>query len=264
MNPNDWIPAPDGTNALILYGPWSHNTKAVINGATLDASLNSALVMPRLTHYFEAGGHPAVVSALLPMGRLWNGSIGGMDLGSRTGVGDLTLAAGYWAISNARERRQLAIAGYMSIPLGGYDRDKALNISSGSFNATLQAGNMVALSEKFTLETTVDATFYRKNSNANALGQTQKQDTAYSFQNWLSYSLSPATTLSLGHAASFGGTQYLNDTANGFNANKEQAKIALNHWLTPTLSIYGQINQDFDVKGGFKGTSGMLRLIKIL
>ena len=264
VNPMDWMPAPNGTTTMIIYAPWSHSNKAEINGTQMDASLNTALVMPRIAHYFEINKHPAIVTALVPMGRLSNGSLGGMDLGSHSSVGDLTLAGAYWAIGNPKERRALAIAGYVNIPLGSYDRDKALNLSSGSVNATLQVGNMVALSDKFTLETTGDISFYKSKSNANPLGQTQKQDNAYSIQNWLSYSVSPTTTFSMGHAAYFGGKTHLDGVATGFNSKKQQVKLGINHWLTPTLSIYGQINQDFDVKGGFKGTSGMLRLIKIL
>jgi hypothetical protein len=264
VNPFDWMPAPDGTTAVFAYTPWSHDDKAVINGNKIDASLNSAIVMPRLIHYFEIGNHPAAVTALLPMGRLWNGSLGGTDLGSRTSVGDLTLAGAYWALSAPQERRNLAIVGYLNVPLGAYDRDKALNISTGAFNATLQVGNMVALSEKITLETTADVSFYQKKNNANTLGQTLKQDNSYSLQNWLSYGIGTATTVSAGHAFYFGGAQHLDGISNGLNAEKQQVKMGITHWLTPTFCLYGQINQDFDVKGGFKGTSGMLRFAKIL
>lgn len=264
VNPFDWMSAPNGTTAVSVYTPWSHNDKAVLNGTTMDASLNSAIVMPRLTHYFEIGNRPAVVTALLPMGRLWNGSLGGMDLGSRTSVGDLTLAGAYWVLSAPQERRNLAIAGYLNVPLGAHDRDKALNLSTGAFNATLQVGNMVALSEKITLETTADVSFYQKKSNANAWGQTLKQDNAYSLQNWFSYGIGPATTVSAGHAVYFGGAQHLDGIANGFNAKKQQVKLGITHWLTPTFCLYGQVNQDFSVKGGFKGTSGMLRFAKII
>ncbi|MEQ6436356.1 transporter [Comamonas sp. w2-DMI] len=263
INPYDWMPAPSGTNAAILYTPGSHSDRAIVNGTKLDASLNTALLVPRFSHYGELDSHPFVVSAILPMGRLWNGSIAGSDLGARTAVGDLTLAGAYWLVSKPQERKNLAIASYWYIPTGTYDRDKALNVSSGQYGVTLQLAGMVPLSEHFTLETTLDASFYRNKKNANPVGQTLSRDTSYSLQNWVSYSLSPTTTLSAGHAAYWGGTQKFDGIQNGFNAQKQQARIALNHWLTPTLSVYGQINRDYAVKGGFEGVSGLIRLIKV-
>lgn len=264
INPFDWMPAPSGTNAIILYGPWSHNTGATLNGQKLDASLDSAVVMPRLLHFSAIDQHPVAMAALLPVGKLWNGSLGGADLGSsKTSVGDLTLTSGYWLYSAPKERKNLVLTGYLTIPTGSYERDKTLNLSSGHYSASLQLGGMLPLADKFTLETTVDASITRSRSNANALGQKQSFGNIYTLQNWVSYHLNPSAMLSVGHAAYWGGKKKLDGMETGFNSRKQQARIALTYWISPTVSVFGQINRDFDVQGGFKGTSGMLRVAKL-
>lgn len=264
VNPYDWMPAPDGTRGLILYAPLAHNTSAVINGARLDASLDVGMLMPRYVHYFDVDGHPLALTALLPLGRLSDGALGGAGLGrSKSLVGDLTLAAGYWLYSNPKERKNLVLATYLNVPMGSYDRDRPLNMSSGQLAATLQLGGMIALSEKWTLEPTVDVTFYRDKSNATGAGQKLSMDNSYSIQNWLTYSINATTSFHMGHVASFGGTKKYDGVETGFNARKQQIKLGLTHWITPTLSIYGHVGRDFDVQGGFKGTSAMLRLVKL-
>ncbi|WP_198971901.1 transporter [Xylophilus sp. ASV27] len=264
VNAYDWMPAPDGTSAFILYTPWTHDTGAVLNGNKLAGSVNAAMVMPRYVHYMDVGGHPLAVTALVPYGRQWNGTLGGASLGdSKTTLGDVTLVSGYWLYSNPQERKNIVLAGYLNVPTGTYDRDRALNMSSGQLAATLQLGGMLPLSDKWTLEPTVDATVYRDKSNANSLGQTLSQANVYTVQNWLSYSINATTMFHVGHAAYFGGTKKLDGVENGFNSRKQQVRVGLVHWLSPKVSIYGQVNRDFDVQGGFKGTSGVIRLVTL-
>lgn len=262
--PFDWMPAPSGTSAVIIYSPVGHNDGAVLDGNDLDASLNSALIMPRYAYYFDIDNHPVVVTALVPMGSLYNASLGGIELNDDTSVGDVTVAAGYWLYSDPKERKNLAIAAYLNIPTGTYDPDQAINLSSGQFNGTIQVGGMMPLSERFTLETTADVTFYAKNRNSNILGQTQTNDPTFSIQNWLTYSIDAQTMVHLGHSISFGGEKYLDDVSTGFNSRKQQVKLGFTRWVTPTFSIYAHVSHDFDVKGGFKqDISGMLRLVKL-
>ncbi|MGF3021890.1 transporter [Methylobacterium aquaticum] len=264
IQPMDWTPAPSGTHALSFYSFLGENDGVNLGGARLEGSLNSTVVMPRYTYYFEMGGKPALFSVVAPMGSLHNGSLAGASLDSVKSFGDMSVVAATWLVNNPDQRQYLAFAGYLHVPTGEYNPSRALNLGSDRFGATLQLGGQTALSEKFTIEGTLDATFFAANDNANASGATLTQDTSYSLQTWLSYHATPATTLSVGYAAYGGGEQYLDDVATGFNGKKQQVRLGVTHWLKPDVGLYGQINHDFGVDGGFiQDTSAVFRIAKL-
>lgn len=262
--PGDFVPAPPGTSAALLYGIFGQNTGATISGQDLDASLQSLVVMPRLVHYFDVGGFTADVNVLLPMGSLWDGKLGNTWLPPNSGTGDLTFVGTLWLINQPKEERYLAVAGYLSVPTGGYDPLEPLNLGTNRFSWTFQVGAIYGLSEHWRIESVTDATFFGDNENANAAGATLSKDLAFSQQIWLTYKATQTLNLSVGYAYYGGGTETLAGVETGFNSEKQQVRAAASLWVTPTVQVLAQANHDFEVKGGFEQAfSGLLRVMTV-
>ena len=262
--PGDFIAAPPGTNGILLYGIYGNNDGATIGGVDLPASLESYVIMPRYVYFFEVGGMTADINVLLPMGKLSNGSLGGADLGSADGFGDLTVAATLWLVNNPASNRYMGVAGYLNFPTGSYDPDDALNLGSNRVSGTLQLGGVYGLSEKWYLDLVGDVTLYGDNRNANGAGGILSQDPTYTVQSWINYQSTDKLRLSLGYGGYWGGDQSLDDVANGITSEKQQVRAAATISITPTLQLLGQINHDFDVKGGFKqDVSALFRIMKV-
>jgi len=263
VQPKDWVPAPDGTSAVALYWLMGKNDGISLNGERIEASLDSQILVPRGVHYFEFSDRPAALSVVMPFGRLSGGSIAGADLPDASGLANITVSAASWFVNNPEKQQYMALAAYLTIPTGEYRPDRVLNLGTDRFSVALQLGGHTALTDKLSFEGTLDIEIFASNDNANAAGQTLEQDPAYSLQTWLSYQVDPTLTLSAGYANYKGGEQKLDGMETGFKSDRQQARLGVTKWINPTLSVYGQINHDFDVDGGFRqDTSAVFRIAK--
>ncbi len=260
----DWTALPADTDIAALYLLHNHNDGLRVNGTDIDGRLNALVALGRYMRYFDVAGHRAAVTLALPVGKLSDGRIGGTRLNESGGLGDITIATAAWLVNEPEERRYLAFTTYFKLPTGRYDRDKPLNLGTGRYSVALQLGGQTAISERFTVEATIDGEFARKNDDANALSQTLKTDPAYSFQGYLSYQVTAATTLSAGWAIYRGGDQSLDGVKTGFKTDRQEARLAATTFLNDTTTLFGQVTHDFNVTGGFKQKAGaMVRIAKL-
>lgn len=261
IQPMDWTPLKAGTSIAALYVLHGRNDGVTLNGNEIDGKLTTTFALPRLAHYFELGGRPAAVSMILPFGKLSDGEIGGAGLNAPSGVGDMIISGGTWLVNNPEKRQYVVLAGYLKLPTGKYDASKALNLGSDRMSVALQLGSQTAISEKLTLEGTIDAEFFASNDNADGAGATGKTDPLYSFQGYLTYQAAPTTFVSAGYAAYKGGEQSVGGIETGFKSDRQQVRLGVTTFLKPTTTLFGEVTHDFDVKGGFQQDTGvMIRL----
>ncbi|RQP08156.1 MAG: transporter [Paracoccus sp. BP8] len=258
IQPMDWTPLPAGTSIAALYVLHGRNDGVTLNGSEIDGKLTTTFVLPRLAHYFELGGRPAAVSMILPFGKLSDGEIDGAGLNAPSGLGDMIISGGTWLVNNPEQRQSVVLAGYLKLPTGRYDSSRALNIGSDRHSVALQIGGQTAVSEKLTLEGTIDAEFFANNDNADGAGETGKTDTLYSFQSYLTYAVSPTTFVSAGYAAYKGGDQSIGGVETGFKSDRQQVRLGVTTFLNETTTLFGEFTHDFDVKGGFRQDTGLM------
>src|SRR2546422_11186925 len=129
--PFDWVPAPRGTSVLMGYYQFATHGELTntIAGAVKDSHLDSHIGIARYLYYDEAVGHPFVLDLIVPFGALTDGRIGGNPAGSASGIADPTVSVGVWLINQPEHGRYLSAASFLSIPIGGYDRQSAVNRS---------------------------------------------------------------------------------------------------------------------------------------
>ena len=139
--PGDWVPLPPDTSVLMGYYEFGtrnefNNTKT--GTAKNRTHLDSNLGVARYLYYHEVFHHPYVLDFIQPFGALTDGKINGQNLGSASGLGDPMVSAGFWFINQPKQRRYLSAADFLTLPLGTYDHQKALNLGGNRWQNDVQ------------------------------------------------------------------------------------------------------------------------------
>lgn len=266
VGPTDYVAAPAGTDALLLYYRHAESDRAHLTttGKANDSNLSVDAGILRYIHYADLGGITIAPQVLVPVASIHDAKLGGTDLNQPGGLGDVILANVFWLVNDAAQRRQFAITPYVWLPVGRYDQGEALNIGENRWKANLQAGFDQGFGDKWGMELVADATWYGANSEAGNGGQTLKQDASYQFQAWLRYDFSGDSSLAAGMSQTLGGKQTLDEAANGFKTEATQARLSYSQFLTPSFQAQGILTTDLRVRGGFAEDYGaQLRLLKV-
>jgi hypothetical protein len=265
MQPGDYIPAPAGTDAFLVYLPYGNYNGAQINGRSLSGGFDSYAAIGRYVHFLDIGGMRADVNVVVPYVALTDGSLASAPLKGGNGLGDIALVSALWLYNDPKANHYVGVAAYLNVPAGRYDRYVDLNVADNRWSGTFQIGSSFALDPLWSIEGIADVTFFGDNKNSNSVGATLSQAPTVTAQMWLNYQATPLLKLSAGYGLYTGGNQYLNDIYYGFNAGRQQARVAASYWLTPKFQFIGQVNTDFAQIGGFKqDVSTMVRLLMIL
>lgn len=266
IGPTDYVPAPAGTDALLLYYRHADSGSAHLTttGKASDSSLTADSGILRYIHYADLGGITIAPQILIPAAALHEAKLGGADLNQPGGLGDVILANVFWLVNNPAQKRYFGVTPYVWLPVGRYDHGDALNIGENRWKANVQAGFDQGFGDKWAIGLTADATWYGDNTEAGTGGQTLKQDTSYQTQVWLRYDISSESSVAAGLSQTLGGKQTLDAAANGFKTEVTQARLSYSQFLTPSFQVQGILSTDLRVRGGFEEDYGaQVRLLKV-
>lgn len=267
VNSHDWLTAPAGTNFFLNYSIFATRSEYVDKSGNKikdGTNLNSFVDVLRYVHFTEIAGFHAVVQGVIPVGTLYDAELGGVDLGSSSGFGDPVLAAAIWPYTNDQSKTYLAIEPFLTLPLGQYDESKALNIGENRWKLDLQFGWYQGLTDKVGMQLTYDIIWYGDNDDAAGGSQKLTQDNTHQFQAWLNYDFAPSWNVAVGYQKLMGGDEYLGGVATGNATDRDQGRLELSTFVTPTFQILGDVSHDFRTEGGFaEDFRGTLRLLQI-
>ncbi len=262
LEPEEFVAAPAGTTVFLGYGIYGHHDKMVpASGAALDdgTSLDLKLGIARLAHYFDVGGTLALVEVLQPFGTLNNARVAGQKLNSSSGLGDTLLAAAIWPINDAEKKTYFGVTLYVTVPTGKYDKLKAVNLGGNRFVWDPQIALSQGLGKNWSMDLTADLIFYSRNSDAGAGGiQRLTQSETVQLQAFLNRKLPGGFTLSVGYQGMRGGKQRLDGVDNGSRTRFDEARFVASKFVTPKFQILGEVNHQFNVRGGFRQDVGFL------
>ena len=185
--------------------------------------------------------------------------IGGVDL-KTPGVqlGDLTIDTFFWPINDPTRDRYWAMGGYIHVPDGNWNQQVATNLGDNRFSGTVQSAYLQGIDHKLEMELVADGTFYGDNTKALGGGTLSEQPT-YEGQIWLSYKLSPLTTISFGTSGTFGGYQSIDGLATGEKTEAEQIRFSYAHFFVrPGIQFLLEADHTVHVVGGFGERVGIL------
>jgi hypothetical protein len=153
--PFDWVPMPPGTGVVMGYyqfGVHDEFNSTIGGTVSADTHLDSHIGIARFLYYQKAWELDYVLDFLMPFGALDDGRIGGNHLGSASGTGDPIVSIGFWILAQPEHQRYVSAVSFFTLPLGSYDRDKALNLGGNRWQHDLQIDYTQGFLGKFTID----------------------------------------------------------------------------------------------------------------
>ena len=142
--PFDFVPATPGT--IILMGYYEYGTRNELNN-TITGNRQEPHRSPEPDRdfpsslYNEVFDHPYLIEFLLPFGALYNGKINGYRLDDASGVSDPILSGTFSPMSKPQLKTWLSISDWLSVPIGTYDKTRALNLGANRVAERCSAGS---------------------------------------------------------------------------------------------------------------------------
>src|SRR3974390_1973071 len=129
--PFDFVPATPGT--IMLMGYYEFGTRNQLNNnitgtAKNNTGLQSQTEIFRPLYYNQVLDHPYLLEFLLPFGVEYNRKINGFRLDDASGVSDPILSGTFWPLSRPDLKSWISISDWLSVPIGTYDKTRALNL----------------------------------------------------------------------------------------------------------------------------------------
>jgi len=254
FNAGDLVSAPAGTSGVFTYYTYTHNGGANSTDKLIDTSgahLRSQCLALRPYYFLDVADMRAVITAVVPWEKYYDGKFNHQDLGSASGSAPIVLAMGFWLVDQPAQKRYVTLAPYVWLPTGEYDPHRSLNSGQNRWKSALQMGfhqGFGALSFEFA----ADVTFYGDNPDFGPAHQRLSALPGYDLQAWLRHDYSKEFHYEAGFSQLLGGRESINGTEDGCRTERSQVRFAAGYLITPKIEILNQVARDVAVTGGFK------------
>ena len=260
IEPNEFVPAPDGTNLAIGYDIYGHNSGYnVANGPKIkNSGLEVNIGIARFVHFAYIGDMPAGIQVLQAFGSESAGHISTERLGSAFGASNTLLSAFIWPYANVEKHQYLVLAGFVQGPNGTYDKNSPLNLA-GAFGSNgwlgdFQIGWDQGIGEHFSYDLGFDVRSYGDTTGPR--GVRNSTDTDFRLQAWFNWNWTRAFQTSIGYEGIFGGTGYTQGFQNGTTSQFQRVRGAASLFVAPNTQLLLELNHSFDTVGGFRQVFG--------
>lgn len=260
----DYTAMPAGTNLGLLYYTHSHSGNYVSQGHSTkhDTKLNQDVSVLRVIHFTTIGGFTVDPQFLLPFGHV-NGRLGGNDMGSTQGVGDLILASTVWFYNDPATQTYFGVTPFLYAPTGRYRHEGSLNMGENRWKYALQAAFSTPVYDKLLLDIGLDATKFGDNNDYGVQSSRLSQNTLYQGQVHLRYLITPALDLRTSYTKEWGGNSSVDGVSQGKPAENKYTFGAAYMFPSHT-QLLGTWGRDASIENGFKAESVIkLRLMQM-
>jgi hypothetical protein len=174
------------------------------------SNINQNAMLFRLGHACEINQMPAYIYAQSSYNHMENKNLpSNIPNADSNGIGDTTFAFALWPYANREKDEYLGVAGYVSLPTGDYDKNRAINSGLNIFQTALQAGYQTKLSNNINWMTALDTIL--SSDNNQYLGNNKlEKNLIYNFQTGLQYVFNPTYSMSAGYFYTIGGESTVN------------------------------------------------------
>ncbi|WP_180903346.1 transporter [Martelella soudanensis] len=263
ISPGDYTLLPANTKVALEYFQYTNMDSFELDGAgkVPDSGFDNITGVSRFLYYGEAGTLRYGLQAYLPYGTFSDAHIGGMDAPVTNGIADFTVGATAWLVKpdNPAVGTTLALTGFLTLPTGDYDPSR-IGLGGGTTVITPQIGLIQALGGGLYFDGAFDTAFAFDHDED---GVDYSRDPSAQLQAYLRYQPSAKASVSFGYSGKFGGKSYANGTYTQQMTRQDSLRLFANTFITPTVQIEAMLSMDVNVNGGFKGTTGQLRLMKL-
>ena len=178
------------------------------------SNINQNAMLLRLGHAFEINQTPAYIYAQSSFNHMENKDLPGSPNANSNGIGDTTIAFALWPYANREKDEYFGVAGYVLLPTGDYDRNRAINSGLNIYQGAIQAGYQTRLSNNINWMTALDTVL--SGDNNQYLGNYKlEKDPLYNFQTGLQYVFNSIYSMSLGYFYTVGAESTLDGVDRG-------------------------------------------------
>lgn len=263
--PADYSILPAGTTLGLGYLQHTASNKLKVDGLgkVPNSSLDTTVGMARILHYSQIGDMPVGYQAFLPMARLSNFRIGGVNPGTANGLGDLTLGFTAFVMkpADAAKGTTLGVTGYLTLPTGNYDEKRGASVGSGTWTVTPQVGLVHGFGNGWFIDAAADIAFQKDHREG---GIKYSTDPVTQLQAYARFQPSAAQSFAVGYSGMFGGKQDVGGSYTGLKSRVDSLRLAATQMVAPTWQLAGMLSTDVRAEGGFRDKYGVLiRVMKI-
>lgn len=256
--PADYTPAPPGTNLLLMYNHFANYTSFYQDGKKVTGSggLHTNINLLRGVHFMEYKGITFDPQFVLPFGRL-EGRGKDAVLGGEGGTGDLLLTAAFWLVNNKAEGRYFAVAPFVILPTGSYDKRSPLNLGENRYKFIFQAGYIETLAKRYLLDLAADITYFGENDDFGPESRVLKQSPLMQMQFKFVRIMDENWKLSVGLTHTFGGEEEVSGVKLGNEKNDWRWETGLVWQVKPRYQVAAVYQRDLAVEHGFRMDHGL-------
>jgi hypothetical protein len=286
IQPNEFVPLPAGTNIILGYYFYGHNSGFNLKGgpSAKDSGLEVNIPLARYVHFTSLFGMPAGFQIYQAFGSESGGHIGPEGLGSAFGASNPALSAFIWPYANVAKKQYFVITGFIYPPIGTYDKNSALNLASALSNSIGWAGDVQfgwdhGIGDHFSYDLAFDVRAYGDTTgpfppppSAGFLGsQVTSKNPEFRLQAWANWRFNPVFQAAIGWESLLGGAAYaggngaLSAETGGLipskgvlvgKSERERLRVAGSMFLSPRSQVLLELNHDFVAIGDFRQVFG--------
>jgi hypothetical protein len=254
LDPNDYIPPPPGTHVAVLYYDHLSGNDTYRDGRKVSTAsdFTGDVFIFRYCYWDQINGIPVAFSALVPAGELTldNAGLTGQQISSSE-IGDPVIVFVVWPFSQPQTRTWLALAQYITAPLGQYAHDKPSGLQL--------AQNQWAFKEEVAFVQgfgPVDwnlsgfVQFYTDNNKYTPSDLTLKKDPLYNIETHVIWHLAKSFSISADYFYQRGGETSVMGISNNDKLEDHTAGISFGFQITPATHLQLRYRDTFQTENG--------------
>jgi len=257
----DYIPAPPGTLAILLY--YTHTSADTLysqgnaTNRNVDFSANVELFRP--VYYTHLGPFTIDPQAIIPIVDEKLDFNNGSSF-STSGIGDPIVFATIWFLNDKDSKTWFGFTPFFFLPIGKYHKDSLLNPGANVWafreEGAFVKGFEVIPGHNIYFEFTLGGDFYTDNTDTHT-----SRNALLNVEHHTSYDLTDKFFLSADYYYHNGGESFTNGLSNLDSASNHTVGASLGFNFLPGYQLLVQYKNDVDVESGPKSQSVTLRFL---
>ena len=190
---------------------------------------NTAQSLVRLGRSFEIEKHPSLFYVQTPAGYVHPQEGFGASKGD-SGIGDTTMLLAFWPYANRETQTYFAVGGYLTLPTGSFNGNRAFNMGANRYQSAIQAGYQTPIYKNIEWSAAFDTLWSGDNHDyfsATAAHTHMEQDPLYTLQTALRYTFNPTYAAGLTYFYTEGGDKTINGVANHLPIELQRYQLTL-------------------------------------
>lgn len=242
-------PPPDLVLEQVSYQSSSYGDQYIHGIKNSGPKIETSQFSVRLGRTFEIADYPALFYAQAPVGYTHPEGTLSSNKGD-AGIGDTSMLLAIWPYSNRKTRTYWALGGYLTVPTGSYDNNRALNMGGNRYQTALQTGYQMPLLDSLDWSAAIDALWSGDNNDYLPGHYKREQNVLYTAQTSLRYNINPTYAVAATYFYTTGGETTIDASNKHDTINLQRFQLtAMGHYSFGRISL--QYGRDLKTDNGF-------------